>query len=362
MRIADKMQFNQINQNVNKNRAEMSELQNQAATQKRLTKPSDDPMGSTSVLSARTEERGNKQFIKSINAARSFLEYTDQSLGELSEILVRAKELAISQSNDASANEETRRTVAAEVNQIYNQSVQIGNRRLGERYIFGGFNTQKMPFNNAGSYLGDDGAMKLPIGKDAFIAINIPGSTVFLGEGFTQDGFTGPSLETPTSATDLQDLKHFEEERKEKNLENKENLVETRSLASVATTKSRGKNEESSNAETVGVNIFNVIKNLDISLRTNDKVGVQETLDQIDKAISQVILARSEIGSRVTAANNLSESLQKSIVDNKTVASQIEDADAFQVISDINKTDSALKATLETSGKLIQKSLMDFLR
>ena len=49
MRIADKMQFSQINQNVQKNRAEMSDLQNQAATQKRITKPSDDPLAASRV-------------------------------------------------------------------------------------------------------------------------------------------------------------------------------------------------------------------------------------------------------------------------------------------------------------------------
>ena len=40
MRIADKMAFEQVNSNIGKNRGHMSELQNQAATQKRVTKPS----------------------------------------------------------------------------------------------------------------------------------------------------------------------------------------------------------------------------------------------------------------------------------------------------------------------------------
>ena len=113
MRVADKMAFNQVNQNLVKNRSEMADLQNQAATQKRINKPSDDPLASARVLVARTEERGNSQFIKNINNAKSFLEFSDQSLGELSDILVRAKELAISQSNDASGNEETRLVTAA---------------------------------------------------------------------------------------------------------------------------------------------------------------------------------------------------------------------------------------------------------
>ena len=141
MRIADKMAYNQTTSNLQKNRSEMSDLQNQAATQKRINKPSDDPTASARVLAARTEQRGSEQFIKNINIARSFLEFSDQSLGELSETLMRAKELAISQANDAGASEETRKVTASEIEQAYNQAVQVGNRKLGERFIFGGYRT-----------------------------------------------------------------------------------------------------------------------------------------------------------------------------------------------------------------------------
>ena len=54
--------------------------------------------------------------------------------------------------------------------------------------------------------------------------------------------------------------------------------------------------------------------------------------------------------------------LEKQKVDNQANISQLEDADIFATISDINKTEGTLQATLQTSGKVIQKSLLDFLR
>ena len=111
-----------------------------------------------------------------------------------------------------------------------------------------------------------------------------------------------------------------------------------------------------------GVNVFRVLGDLVTSLKTNDKEGVQGSLELLDQALIQVTLARAEIGSRVSSVNLLTESLQKATVDNKVLASQLEDADIFQVVSDMNKTDASLKATLETSGKLLQASLLDFLR
>lgn len=360
MRIADKMQYNQVNQNVQKNRSEMSELQNQAATQKRINKPSDDPLASTRVLGARTEERGNQQYMKSINQARAFLEFSDQSLGELTEILVRAKELAVSQSSDASGNTESRQVTATEVGQIYNQAVQIGNRKLGERYVFAGFKTQTKPFDHEGNYFGDDGDIKIQTNKDSFVAMNTPGSKVFLGQGLGNDGIVRPRYETATDVEGLKSFKDVEEERVRNNNELQEDKVLTRGPASVnarslVTTKDPVR-------EDAGVNVFSTLMTLETALKTDDKAGIQDSLDILDQAISQVVLARSEVGSRVMSVNGGVDSLQKAVVDNKILASQMEDADVFQVISDMNKSDSTLKATLETSGKLIQSSLLDFIK
>lgn len=362
MRIADKMHYNQVNQNVAKNRAEQADLQNQAATQKRINKPSDDPLAASKVLGARTEQRGNEQYLKNIDHAKSFLEFTEQSLSELSDILIRAKELAVSQANDASGNEQSRQVTASELEQIYNQSVQIGNRKLGERYIFGGFKTQTPPFTNSGDYRGDDGDMKINIHKDTFLAMNLPGNKVFLGKGLGGDGITRATQETPRKAEELPDYKALEMQRLSDNEAAEQNYVDTRAPASLASGQRLTPSGRDPVSESPGINIFQALKGLEVSLRVNDKAGIQESLDTLDQAISQVVLARSEVGARVMTVNSTGESLQKALVENKITASQLEDADLFEVVSNINKNDSTLKATLETSGKLIQTSLMDFLK
>lgn len=358
MRIADKMAIGQVNSNLGQKRTEMVQLQNQAATQKRVTKPSDDPLAATRVLSARTEGRGTEQFLKNLNVARSFLDYTDQSLGELTEALIRAKELTVAQSTDGGASEDTRRVAATEVSQIFNQSVQIGNRKLGDRYIFGGHRTLSAPFNPKGNYGGDDGDIRIQIDKDSFIPMNISGEKVFLGKGVDENGIIIQDKTTIKTVEDLRQAKKLEAEKIRARQEEEDlNLPSgSRGLASVQEDGAPGREEARS------VNLFQVLESLEVSLRTNDKEAIQSSLDDIDNALNQVILARSQVGSRVTALEMATESLQKSKVDNKVAASQMEDADLFEVVSDINKTEGAMKATMETSAKLIQPSLLDFLR
>ncbi len=352
MRIADSMNFEQVRGNISKNRSTMSELQNQAATQKRVNKPSDDPVAASRVLGNRIDFQGNKQYVKNLNYAKAFLETTDQALGDISENLMRVKELAINQSNDASANDESRRVVATEVDQIFNQIVNIGNRKLGDRFIFGGFKTQNRPFDISGTYQGDSGEMMIHIDKATFMPMNVAGNKVFLGEGLSADGIVHSTQEQAQTIEEFR--KRQVEEPESIQRPNQFNGPSLRGPASEELTEGVD--------ESGGTNLFRVVKSLEIALRTNDKEGVQDTLDMIDEALSQVVLARAQVGSRATAVNNLLESLEKSKVDNQIAISQNEDADIFSTVSDINKTEGTLQATLQTSGKLIQPSLLDFLR
>lgn len=359
MRIADKMNYDQVTSNLGKNRQDMAELQNQAATQKRVNKPSDDPLAAARVLAGKIDTNNNSQFLKSVNNAKTFLDFSEQSLGELADVISRAKELAIGQSNDASANEGTRKVVATEIAQLRDQAIQVGNRKMGDRYLFGGFKTNRPPFDREGNYHGDDGEMQIIINKDAAVSMNLPGSKVFLGRSAIA-GTVGKESHASPFPPGL--------DRKDKGLQPGQ-PVEFRGPASNNEPIEKPYADESIETPNLGetwrspgVNVFDVMRDLEVALKANDKGGIQDSLDSLDAALSQAVMARSQLGSRVATLNSASESLSKAQVDNKTMVSNLEDADTFQLVSDINKTDATLKATLATSGKLIQPSLLDFLR
>jgi flagellar hook-associated protein 3 FlgL len=239
------------------------------------------------VLTARTEEHTNSQFTKNINHAKSFLEFTDQSLNELSDLVVRAKELAISQSNDASSNVQSRQVTAQEINQIYNQAIQIGNRKLGERYIFSGFKTQTQPFDITGNYFGDSGDLKVQTQKDQFLAMNLPGSKVFLGQGLAPDGTVRPGQVSPQRVEDLDSVLQNENQSEEINRLDQESKILLRGPASQG--QRAGIQPTDPTNQDPGENIFQVLKGLQISLQTNDRKSIQSSLDVLDQALSQII-------------------------------------------------------------------------
>jgi flagellar hook-associated protein 3 FlgL len=360
MRIADKMNFEQVKSNLGKNRSDMADLQNQAATQKRVTKPSDDPLAATRILASKSDISSGQQFVKSVSQAKSFLESSDQCLGELTDLLVRAKELALSQSNDASSGRQTRFIAATEVEQLHAQAVQVGNRKQGDRFLFGGFRTSRPPFDAKGRYSGDDGEMKIAINKEAHVAMNIPGRRVFLGAS----ELARPSRD---KANQIEKPEKFD------SVDSVDGEVVSRGPASEAAVRAAfadsGKfpsadssSEDNDTNSVTGVSVFKVLHDLEIGLRANDKGSIQDSIDSIDAALNQVVTARAQLGSRTATLTSTTEGLQKAQVDSKVLVSNLEDVDTFELVSDINKNESTLKATLETSGKLIQPSLLDFLK
>ena len=368
MRVADRMNYDQVNGTINKNRSEMNELQNQAASQKKVTKPSDDPLAATRILSTRTELANGNQFLKSISEAKSFIEYSEQSLGELSDILGRAKELAISQSNDASADKRTRQIAGGEVQNLHDEVVQVSNRKFADRYLFSGYKTTQKPFDQTGRYSGDSGEIKISVQKEGAIAMNMPGSRIFLGKNI--HGLSNAEIDVVKKAQrqkfEDNDVTHDSPElgghiRRPASVES--SLLTERSPSAVDIKSTDSVIDQDEHIDKVdGTNVFKVLQDLATALNANDKSGVQDSLDKIDDSLQQVVQARASLGSRISTLTGASETLQKGKVEAKTLVSNLEDADTFELVSDINKTESTLKASLQTSGKLIQPSLLDFLR
>jgi len=111
---------------------------------KRINRPSDDPIGMSKVLDYRKRIASIEQYTRNITSAEIQVETTVTSLEDVHELLNDAKDIAITQfsADDASGRE----TAAREVAGIYDRIRDIANTRLGGTYIFGGHDTDTLPF------------------------------------------------------------------------------------------------------------------------------------------------------------------------------------------------------------------------
>ena len=81
MRITNKMMTNNMMGNINKNKINMSNLENQYSTGKKIQRPSDDPIVTVRALKLRTNLSELKQYYeKNIPDAMSWMDVTESSL------------------------------------------------------------------------------------------------------------------------------------------------------------------------------------------------------------------------------------------------------------------------------------------
>lgn len=336
MRISDNTNFGIVRDSMTRSRSRLEDLQLQNSTLKKLNKPSDDPVGSAKVLEVRTDKVNNDQFQSNAKLAQSFLENTDAALEDLSDIVMRAKEIAIGQSSSASSTAETRLGVAEEVNQLFQRAVATSNRRIGDRFIFGGYKNMSNPVDADGNYHGDSGEMMVEIGRETFIGMNIPGHQVF--------------NTNPEFSADQRELKQREIEQ------NKDVAPKPEAFRRLA---SEGDTQK---ANVPNVNLFEELKSLRIGLLTGDQPSIRGTLERFDDLLGKVVSTRAKIGSRIQGIQGNITTMERHNISNAQLTSTIEDADMTQIVSDMAKEETVFKSSLASSKHLIQPTLLEFLR
>lgn len=177
MRITNSMMINNMLRNMSANLNRLDKYQSQLATGRKIRVPSDDPVGASRSLRARTDLARNQQYAKNVDDAMSWLDMTESSLTELNSVLQRAKEITVQGANGPLADED-RQKVAQELEQLKQHVLQVGNNKYADRYIFAGTKTTAEPFASDGTYNGNDGAIEYNIGPANSIKVNITGNDV----------------------------------------------------------------------------------------------------------------------------------------------------------------------------------------
>jgi flagellar hook-associated protein 3 FlgL len=346
-RVSENSSKHSIKHSLNRTKKKLEDLQLKGATLKGMTRPSDNPIGNIEALSLQSRISDNNQYTKNANYAQLHLNATETSVSQLLEIVNKAKELAISQSSDF-YDEDIRKNVSHEVEQLRNQALSIANKRIGQKYLFGGFKTLSKPFNDDGTYVGDKGQINLEVSKDFFVPINLNGAEVFYATGESSSKKANPfELIKPSDAkpTEMMDDKDAIDKIKI-------NTGPGRDLASV----------NSGNSFNKVQNIFSQLDSLAVGMRNNDTTLIQSLLEKLDQSASRLITQQTKIGSIDKSISNSKNLNEDNKIDAQARKSELTDADVTELYSDLVREQDILKATYQASQTLMNKSLMDFLR
>ncbi len=178
---------NQINQqganSILEAQAKLSKTQLQLSTGKRMLSPADDPRGASQVLTLNQSLAMTDQFQRNADIAKTRLGQEENALAGIENILQSVREKTL-QANNASQNNNTRASIALDINQALSQLVALANSKdSSNNYMFAGYQEQTQPFisNSDGSftYNGDEGQRFVQIGVTRQIATSDSGTELF---------------------------------------------------------------------------------------------------------------------------------------------------------------------------------------
>ncbi|MBT2291626.1 flagellar hook-associated protein FlgL [Paenibacillus albidus] len=300
IRVTQGMMSMQTLNNLNRNNSVRSDLADQASTGRKINKPSDNPVGVTYSLRYRAELASNEQFQTNADAAVSWLDFTDSTMQQATDVMKRLKELTV-QASSSTVPQSGLDAIKLEVEQLKDQLGNIGNAQIRGKYIFNGQNFDQPPYELSGTVTNfaqidtDLGAVKYAIGDQSTFQVNTPGSEFF-------------------------------------------------------------------GASTDSDNIYKVMDDLILALGSANYTGIAAQANKIESRSTKMQAALSEVGARTNRVELVQDRLNERDLNLTTLQAKIEDADIAEVMIKSTTAQTIYEAALKSSASILQPSLMDFMR
>ncbi len=406
MRVPEKMLFESIVNRMQRQTESVFRLQEQVSSGKKVNRPSDDPIGQSLILNYQKSIASTEQHLRNIDRGNAMLSTGESALQGVEDRLQRARELAVQMANGTYSSLD-RATAAKEIREIYDQMVASANTRVEGRYLFAGHQTQTKPFVDRGRYLGT--AVTLPVtittGVNDQLNLTLDGvaSTVTLPPGayatgaalanavagainatpayqtaglsasvtfdtdhlvVTSNAIGGTSAVLPTGGSALaglglaagtaQPAASYLGDSGEIPFEIGSGVTVAMNLPGDRLFKGVG--------VTGGVDIFAAVAGLQVALETNDLAGIGTSLTNLSVAQEQITNERAVLGARLNRIDTAKETLDDFRLMLSKLNSETEDVDLTRAVSDLSLQLTALETSRAVSARLVQRSLLDFLR
>ena len=340
MRVTNKMLSNSFLNDMRTNLSNMRTLQQQMTSGKEIRKPSDDPFKAARAMQLHSDINTNKQYNENIKDTLNWLDTSDTALGQATDTMQRVRELLVSAGN-ASYGSNERKAIKDEINQKVGELAQVLNTNFDGKYLFGGSRGTSKPVtteidaatnNTKLVYSAKDGG-KLQLSNPP-----VPGDAGYseynmIGTKLSVEISQGVTMEYNVSANDVL---QFNENGTDYNLSE---------MLSKITNHLDGKNDDGTVIDT----------NATSKLTNEDLKGVTD-------AINNLLRVRSEVGSKQNRMESAKEKNEEENYNLTDILSKIEDIDITEKTMEYSTMQTVYMASLQTSAKVLQPSLIDYLR
>lgn len=392
---------------------EMNKKQTDLTSMSKIRIPEDDPVGTTFSMQFQSRLREIDTYVSNIEESEAKLNLMDSNLQSATDILQRIRELTIQAANGTYTKEDTKK-MAMEVDQLIRELTNIANSYYKQSSLYGGYMTDtpfKIEYGLSEEldyevvkkvvYMGNDGEVNRQVDMNDFIVSNLSGDKLFASENmiikssepgtgfiadrdmaFRIDGvevkvYKGDNLETIVDR--INSLKMPVKAYIDNSTGNNFLVLETTVPHSISVedvgdgdvmerlgiirkgaTSPLNYNPE---AKIYSMNLFDVL----IKIRDDMFAGRQQSLGGedialLDNGLDNFLRYRAEVGARVERLKSVKVRLNTDIVYLKDILAKTQATDIPQTVTELKLLELTHQAGLQIGAKLMNLSLLNFLR
>ena len=178
MRVANKAIYDAVKYNLGSISEELNKANEIATTGKRINNLSDDPVGLTQSLNIKSALSSIEQMGRNISHGNSWLTASESALTNVQNIISDTKALCVQMASGTTGSDH-RASAAGTVPNMLDEIVSLANTDVAGNYIFAGSKTDTIPFDQDGTYNGDNNAFAIKISKNSTVEVGSDGEEVF---------------------------------------------------------------------------------------------------------------------------------------------------------------------------------------
>jgi flagellar hook-associated protein 3 FlgL len=394
-RISTAQAFDSSLSQLQRRQVELSEMQQQLTTGKRVNRASDDPTSAARAERALAKMQRADADKRGVEASRTLMSQTESSLGDAGELLQRARELIVSAGNPSFTDAE-RKGMATELRGLRQQLLSLANSGdAANGYLFGGQGSAQAPFVDAPGgvqFRGTEGERQiagneaLPIALDGGswmtartgngvfeTSVTTSTGTAWIDAGRVVDPsvVTGSTYDIQFSVSGGQTTYSV---LKDGVVTAQANVafiagsaIEVDGMAVVVSGAPAQGDAFQLAPASATLSVFDVLDKAAADLSASGKKGAEVTQDSmlnlrdIDQVMGRLQSMRSEVGDTLNRIDGVDNRLDGQKLQGETERSKAEDLDMVQAISDFQNKQSGYDAALKSYSMVQRLSLFQYL-
>lgn len=286
--------------NLQRSNKAMEKYQEQASSGKKINRPSDNPITAVHGMFYRSSLNEVEQFKRNAEDGHSWMNSTDEALNEVNSVLQRVRELTIKGLNETN-DSSALYAIGEEIDQLKEHLGEIANTQIAGKYIFAGTDVKTPPYR-------------------------------------TDPAVPGSPKEFRCTNEEMLELQ-----------------VGQTNYVQINTNGTNVFNNDGSGG------IFKVLSDIASDFKSSNK-STTDHLGKLDNQMDNLLKERSELGARVNRMELSMSRIDGMEISTTSLLSKEEDVDIAKVIIDLKAQENVQRAALSVGARIIQTSLVDFLR